>query len=90
MRQSPDGLYLYTEKGREEVELTGRELRAGEIQELVDALREKRPSFPDVRWGRATLEACLAMRQSGQQHREVQMQYQVPSPLARQQAWVGA
>ena len=46
IRQSPDGLYVYTEKGREEVLMTERELRAGEIQALVDAVRESRPSLP--------------------------------------------
>ncbi len=90
LRQSPDGLYLYTEKGREEVALTSDVLRAGEIQELVDALRAKRPGFPDARWGRATLEACLALRESGRERREVALRYQVPSPLARGQAWVTA
>lgn len=81
IRQSPDGLYVYTEKGREEVLMTERELRAGEIQALVDAVRESRPSFPDVRWGRATLEACIAMIESGREHKEIFMKHQVPSPL---------
>ena len=81
IRQSPDGLYVYTEKGREEVLMTERELRAGEIQALVDAVRESRPSFPDVRWGRATLEACIAMIESGREHKEIIMKHQVPSPL---------
>jgi phthalate 4,5-cis-dihydrodiol dehydrogenase len=81
IRQSPDGLYVYTEKGREEVLMTGRELRAGEIQALVDAVRESRPSFPDVRWGRATLEACIAMIESRRERREIFMKHQVPSPL---------
>lgn len=81
IRQSPDGLYVYTEAGREEVLMSEEELRAGEIKALVDAVRSDGPGFPDVRWGRATLEACIAMKESGQQRREIMMQHQVPSPL---------
>ncbi|HZT07548.1 MAG TPA: Gfo/Idh/MocA family oxidoreductase [Chloroflexota bacterium] len=81
IRQSPDGLFVYTEKGREEVLLSEEELRAGEIQALVDAVKQDGPGFPDVRWGRATLEACMAIKESGQQRREIMMQHQVPSPL---------
>jgi phthalate 4,5-cis-dihydrodiol dehydrogenase len=81
IRQSPDGLFVYTENGREEVLMTDEELRAGEIKALVDALAQDGPGFPDVRWGRATLEAVMAMKRSGQERREIMMEYQVPSPL---------
>jgi len=81
IRQSPDGLYVYTEKGREEVLMSEEELRAGEIQALVDAVKQDGPGFPDVRWGRATLEACIGMKESGQQRKEIMMEHQVPSPL---------
>ncbi len=81
IRQSPDGLYVYTEKGREEVLMSEEELRAGEIKALVDAVKSNRPGFPDVRWGRATLEACIAMKESGQQRGDIMMQHQVASPL---------
>jgi phthalate 4,5-cis-dihydrodiol dehydrogenase len=81
IRQSPDGLFVYTEKGREEVSMSEEELRAGEIKALVDALQQDGPGFPDVRWGRATIEACMAMKESGQERKEILMKYQVPSPL---------
>lgn len=81
IRQSPDGLYVYTENGREEVRMTEQELRAGEIQALVDAVLHKKPSFPDARWGRATLEACIAMIESGRERKEIFLKHQVPSPL---------
>jgi phthalate 4,5-cis-dihydrodiol dehydrogenase len=81
VRQSPDGVYVYTEQGREEVPITGPVLRAGEVQALVDAVRENRPAFPDARWSRATLEACIAIIESSRERREIMMQYQVPSPL---------
>jgi len=81
IRQSPDGLFVYTEKGREEVLMSDEELRAGEIKALVDALKQNGPGFPDVRWGRATLEAVTAIKESGQQRKEIFMEHQVPSPM---------
>jgi phthalate 4,5-cis-dihydrodiol dehydrogenase len=81
IRQSPDGIYVYSERGREEVVPTERELRAGEIQALVDAVRGGTQSFPDARWGRATLEMCMAMIESSRQRKEVLLEHQVASPL---------
>lgn len=81
IRQSPAGLYVYTEAGREEV-MCGKSLgRGAELVELYDAIKHDRPSFPDARWGMATLEVCLAMLQSSQAGREVQLAHQVPSPV---------
>ena len=82
IRQSPDGLYVYSEDGREEIELSPRALRAGELQELVSSVNEDRPPFPDARWGRARLEGCLAILQSSSERREVFLSYQVPSPAS--------
>jgi len=81
IRQSPDGVYVYTERGREEVPITGPYIRAGEVQALVDAVRENRPAFPDARWSRGTLEACVAIIESSRERKEILMQYQVPSPI---------
>ena len=61
IRQSPDGLYLYTEAGCEEVAVPPNPERVAELTELRDALREQRTVFPDGRWGAATLEVCLAI-----------------------------
>jgi phthalate 4,5-cis-dihydrodiol dehydrogenase len=79
IRQSPDGLYVYSETGCEEVPVTRNAGRAGELIELRDALAQKRPVFPDGRWGRATLEICLAMLASSREHRELPLSRQVPS-----------
>jgi phthalate 4,5-cis-dihydrodiol dehydrogenase len=81
IRQSPDGVYVYDENGREEVPITGKELRAGEVLALVEAVRENRPAFPDVRWGRATLEIVLATIESSRERKEIILKHQVPSPL---------
>jgi phthalate 4,5-cis-dihydrodiol dehydrogenase len=81
VRQSPDGVFVYTEQGREEVPIGGGEVRAGEVKALVEAVRENRPAFPDARWSRATLETCIAIMESSRERKEILLQYQVPSPL---------
>jgi predicted dehydrogenase len=80
IRQSPDGLYLYTEDGRSEVPVDpGVDAREAELRELYDAINEDRPVRHDGRWGAATLEVCLAILQSAAERRELQMQHQVPA-----------
>jgi phthalate 4,5-cis-dihydrodiol dehydrogenase len=83
IRQSPEGLYVYTEDGRGEVEVDADLNTRGftELRELSAALEEKRPVFPNHLWGRASLEACVAMIESSRLKREVELKYQVPSPL---------
>ncbi len=81
MRQSPDGLYVYTSEGREEVTLEGRGHGRGELGELRDALEEDRPTFPNQRWGMASLEVALSILQSSRERREVELSLQVPVPF---------
>jgi phthalate 4,5-cis-dihydrodiol dehydrogenase len=80
IRQSPDGLYLYSEQGREEIPVAAGYGRASELKELADAAAEGRPAFPDGRWGKATLEVCLAIMASSKSHRIRRMRHQVPAP----------
>jgi phthalate 4,5-cis-dihydrodiol dehydrogenase len=79
IRQSPDGLYLYTDTGCEELPVQRSAGRAAELIELRDALTTGRPVFPDGTWGRATLEVCLGILDSSRQHREIALSRQVPS-----------
>jgi phthalate 4,5-cis-dihydrodiol dehydrogenase len=79
IRQSPDGLYLYTDTGCEELPVTSRLGRAAELVELRDALASGRPVFPDGTWGRATLEVCLGILESSRMRREIPLSRQVPS-----------
>ncbi|MCH8199386.1 MAG: hypothetical protein IIA54_04885 [Chloroflexi bacterium] len=81
IRQSPDGLYVYTEAGREEVTLEPGGRGRKELAELRDALREERPTFPDERWGMASLEVVLAVLESSRERREVPLSHQVPCPF---------
>jgi len=52
---------------------------AAELMELADALSEGREPFLDAAWGRATLEVCVAILESGAQRRELELRYQVPA-----------
>jgi phthalate 4,5-cis-dihydrodiol dehydrogenase len=79
IRQSPDGLFLYTENGCEEIPVTKPAGRSAELVELRAALDEGRQAFPDGRWGRATLEVCLGILDSSRTHREIMLERQVPS-----------
>jgi len=81
MRQSPDGLYLYTDRGREEIPCAPFTDRAGELRRLYEAVLEGRPEFADGRWGKATLEVLLAIMESSKEGREISLQHQVPCTL---------
>jgi len=81
LRQSPEGIYRYTEEGRDEIAVDPRIQGRGELGELRDALAEDRPSFPDQRWGQASLEVALAIRQSSIERREIPLSLQVPVPF---------
>jgi predicted dehydrogenase len=79
IRQSPDGLYVYTAEGCEELPIAHNAGREAELVELVAALEENRPAFPDAAWGRATLEVCLGILQSSREGREIALTKQVPA-----------
>jgi predicted dehydrogenase len=80
IRQSPDGLYVYNEKGRNEIVLK-RELRGrlAELNELYESITENREPFHSGAWGTATLEVCFGIMESAKTHRDVPMRRQVPS-----------
>ena len=80
IRQSPQGLFVYTEAGREEIPCAADTGRAAELRELHAAVVQERPPFPDGRWGKATLEVCLAMLQSSNEGREIALAHQVACP----------
>jgi len=81
IRQSPDGLYIYTDEGRSEISCDTDVGHASELAELASAVRENRPTFPDARWGMATLEVILAILESSKKGAEVRLSHQVPYPL---------
>jgi predicted dehydrogenase len=80
VRQSPDGIFVYDREGRRELACGAGYLRgAAELMELADALAGEREPFLDAAWGRATLEVCVAILESGAQRRELTLNYQFPA-----------
>jgi phthalate 4,5-cis-dihydrodiol dehydrogenase len=80
LRQSPRGIFLYDADGCREIDCNKGNGRGDELLELLNAIRENRPAFPDGRWGKASLEVCIAMMQSSKERRDVLLKYQTDSP----------
>jgi phthalate 4,5-cis-dihydrodiol dehydrogenase len=81
LRQSADGVFIYDERGRTEVpcpEWSG-PLKV-ELEDFYKSVTEDRPVLHDGKWGKATLEVCLAILHSSQNQREQPVVHQVPSP----------
>jgi phthalate 4,5-cis-dihydrodiol dehydrogenase len=78
IRQSEDGLIVYDDDGPREIRLA-HEMRgrAAELMDLYSAVVDGKKIFHDGAWGRATLEVCLAIMESGRTRREVEMSLQV-------------
>ena len=80
IRQSPDGLYVYGESGREEIPCPSNRGRAAELIELHEAVTHHRPTLLDARWGMATAEVCMAILQSSRERREIMLTEQTEAP----------
>jgi phthalate 4,5-cis-dihydrodiol dehydrogenase len=81
IRQTPDGLFIYSETEKKEIHIeAGRRGREAEVEELYNAVVHNRPVFHDGRWGAATLEVCLAILESAKERKEIFLSHQVPSP----------
>ena len=78
IRQSQHGLIIYGEDGPREISLED-ELRgrAAELMDLYNGVVHGKPIFHDGRWGKATLEVCLAIIDSAKRGEEIQMHHQV-------------
>ena len=79
IRQSADGLSIYGDGGIEQVPLaTGETGRDAVVRELYDAAHGRPPTHGG-RWGKATLEVCLAVLASARERREVFLSHQTPT-----------
>ncbi len=77
IRQSPDGLYVYSEQGREAVALpTERSPRALVLEEFAQAIGGAATTHSG-RWGLANLEVCTAAIESSRTAREIELKHQV-------------
>jgi phthalate 4,5-cis-dihydrodiol dehydrogenase len=78
IRQSPDGLYIYSADGRREVAIGKEESgRDWAIRELCDFVVNGRPPLHSGRWGKANLEVCLAVLESARTRREIMLSHQI-------------
>jgi phthalate 4,5-cis-dihydrodiol dehydrogenase len=81
LRQSADGVLIYTESGVREVTIPlskGRPGRADVLDEMYQAIVHDVASRHDGRFARGTLEVCLAIQESSRTRREVTL----PLPCA--------
>jgi phthalate 4,5-cis-dihydrodiol dehydrogenase len=78
IRQSREGLFIYDERGRQEVVFpTTADARHPVLQEFRDAIRGTVRPAHDGQWGLANLEVCLAIMHSAQSQSEVRLRRQV-------------
>ena len=81
IRQSATGLYVYTERGREERPLRlDRSTREPVIEEFLDVIAGKREALHNGEWARANLECCVATIASGATGEEIALRYQTGLP----------
>jgi phthalate 4,5-cis-dihydrodiol dehydrogenase len=79
LRQSPDGLYLYGDSGKQELPVSGDPSGfTTMLDEFSDAVASSRPPLHDGRWATATTEVCVAILQSARERREILLSHQVP------------
>ncbi len=77
IRQSPDGLLVYSERGRDEIALpTDKSPRDRVIAEFADAIAGL-PVTHTGRWGLANLEVCAAAIESSRTGKEVALVHQI-------------
>jgi phthalate 4,5-cis-dihydrodiol dehydrogenase len=82
LRPQPNGVFIYDDHGKREIPVPlGRAVpdKGKVVDELYDAVVNDRPVRHNGRWGKATLEACLAIQQSARERREIVLSHQVPT-----------
>jgi phthalate 4,5-cis-dihydrodiol dehydrogenase len=78
LRPTPDGVTIYADFERRHEPLPPPIVPRREvIDELYDAVVERRRPIHDGEWGLATLEASLALLQAARERREIVLQHQV-------------
>ena len=80
IRQSPEGVYVYSDNGIREVKLPKGSLWDTEIAELHAAVVHGREPVHSGRWGMATLEVAFGLMESSTTHQDVQLARQTAVP----------
>lgn len=81
LRAAPFGVTVYADTEKYEVEVPLREAvpdKMNVLDELYESVIRNKPVVHDGRWGKATMEVCLALLQSGKERREIFLSQQVP------------
>jgi phthalate 4,5-cis-dihydrodiol dehydrogenase len=82
LRLSPNGVTLHGIEGTRQLTVPtgpGRPGQGDALDALWTAIRENRRCIHDARWGRASVEAVLALLRSAQERREVTLRVQTPA-----------
>ena len=91
MRNAENGIVVYGDRGREEIDLRALQrpepdpsggLSLAILEEFYASIVDDRPLYHDGAWGRATLEAVLALIASARERREIVLSRQVAMPDA--------
>ena len=81
LRPSADGVLVYDRNGRREIEVPRGPAfpdKAAVFDELCRAIETGTPPPHDGAWGKATMEASIAVLTSARERREIVLQHQVP------------
>ncbi len=79
IRTTPEGLCVYEDLAVNVIPVAkdrDGEGRGAVLDELAAAIARRTAPLHDGRWGKATLEVCLAMLQSSRERREVRLAHQ--------------
>jgi phthalate 4,5-cis-dihydrodiol dehydrogenase len=80
LRPTPKGVWIFEDEGKRFEPLARPAVpRAEVIDELCDAIDSGRDGLHRGEWGRATLEACLAILRSAREGRDIPLDRQVPA-----------
>jgi phthalate 4,5-cis-dihydrodiol dehydrogenase len=74
LRTTPEGVIVYGEDGPRLCRTPAARVRRSEVvDEICGAVVDRREPVHSGQWGMATLHACLAIRQSSREHREINL-----------------
>ena len=79
LRPASDGVIVYGNEGKREIVLPPvKASKEKVIEEFYNAVVNDRLLIHNGRWGKATLEVCLAVLRSAHERREIYLSHQVP------------
>ncbi len=80
MRASADGLFVYDQNGHREIALPKSASTPGRsevLDDMIAAIRDRRPPLQNGRWAKANVEVSLALLRSARERREIVLEHQI-------------